>query len=76
MSTGLPQVVRSTTHFGSMSGGSLTLFDRSSIVPNIVQLKSYLQSVSEELIDAGNLGGNRQVESAVADLDNKTAADI
>ena len=36
----------------------------------------YLQSVLEELVHLGHLGGNGQVDGAVADLDDESALDL
>jgi len=36
----------------------------------------YLQSVSEELVHLGDLGGNTEVDGAVANLDNESTTDV
>ena len=36
----------------------------------------YLQSVSEELVHLGDLGGNTEVDGAVANLDNESNTDV
>lgn len=36
----------------------------------------YLQAVAEELVHLGHLGGNGEVNGAVADLDDEAAADV
>jgi hypothetical protein len=36
----------------------------------------YLQAVLEQLVHLGHLGGDGEVDGAVADLDDETAADI
>ena len=36
----------------------------------------YLQSVSEELVHLGDLGGNAEVNGAVTDLDDKSTTDV
>lgn len=37
---------------------------------------TYLQSVGEQLVHAGHLGGDGKVDGTVANLDNKTTTDI
>jgi hypothetical protein len=36
----------------------------------------YLQSVSEELVHLGDLGGNAEVNGAVTNLDDKSTTDV
>lgn len=36
----------------------------------------YLQSILEQLVHLGHLGRDRQVDGAVANLDNESAADL
>ena len=36
----------------------------------------YLQSILEQLVHPGHLGRDRQVDSAVVDLDNESALDL
>jgi hypothetical protein len=36
----------------------------------------YLQSILEQLVHAGHLGGDGEIDGAVADFDNETATDV